>query len=143
VKQTIEENGEIADMPEYTEILHMTVNYYRMIGFSPPWIGYFVKLDGKMVGSAGYKGAPVNNTIEIAYGVFPGHQNKGIGTAICRQLVKLALQTDPQLVVTARTLPENNYSTKILQKSGFILSGTVFDKDDGDVWEWKYEADFF
>ncbi len=35
-------------------------------------------------------------------------------------------------------IEENNFSTRILQKNGFIFSATVNDPEDGDVWEWIY-----
>jgi hypothetical protein len=40
----------------------------------------------------------------------------------------------------ARTLPEENYSTKILRKNGFEWQGIVVDDDDGDVWEWEFKG---
>jgi [ribosomal protein S5]-alanine N-acetyltransferase len=40
----------------------------------------------------------------------------------------------------ARTLMEENYSTRILRKNGFECLGIVNDPDDGDVWEWEYKA---
>ncbi len=139
IKQTIEENQDFANKPACHDALFPTIEYYKIIGFVPPWIGYFAELDGKLVGSAGYKGKPVNNKIEIAYGTFPELQSQGIGTVICRQLVLLAQDTDPNIIITARTLPEENHSTKILQKNGFKLLGIVWDKDDGNVWEWQFE----
>jgi len=35
-------------------------------------------------------------------------------------------------------LPEESYSTRILKKNGFVHLGTIWDDDDGDVWEWEY-----
>ena len=136
-----EENQEFAVIPACKESLIMTLDYYKIIGYVPPWIGYFARLNRELVGSAGYKGQPVDNKIEIAYGTFPEFREKGIGTEICRQLVLLAQRTDPKLIITARTLPEYNYSTKILQRNGFRLLGNVWDKEDGDVWEWLYDKD--
>jgi len=138
IKQTIEENQEFIDIEDGKEGLYMTIEYYETIGFNPPWIGYYTKSNDKLVGSAGYKGQPVNNKIEIAYGTFPSFRGLGIGTEICKELIALALKTDPSLIITARTLPENNHSTKILEKNNFKLLGTIWDKDDGDVWEWEY-----
>ena len=139
IKQTIEENQEFINIENgQEEGLYMTIEYYKAIGFNPPWIGYYAKINDSLVGSAGYKGQPVNNKIEIAYGTFPNFRKQGIGTEICKELVDLALKTDPSLIITARTLPENNYSTKILKKNNFKLVGTVWDKDDGNVWEWVY-----
>ena len=139
IKQTIEENQELINIENgQEEGLYMTIEYYKAIGFNPPWIGYYAKINDSLVGSAGYKGQPVNNKIEIAYGTFSNFRKQGIGTEICKELVDLALKTDPSIIITARTLPENNYSTKILKKNNFKLVGTVWDKDDGNVWEWVY-----
>jgi RimJ/RimL family protein N-acetyltransferase len=77
-----------------------------------------------LVGSAAFKGKPKEGRVEIAYGVFPHYQNQGIGTEICGQLVLLALETDPTVIVTARTLPEENYSTRILRKNNFAFGMT-------------------
>ena len=135
---TMEENHAFAVNPEVQEILTMTVAYYQTIGFNPPWIGYFASFNGELAGSAGYKGKPVNNKIEIAYGTFLKYRVQGIGTLICRELVLLAQRIDPTLIISARTIPEPNYSTRILKKNGFQLQGNVWDKEDGDVWEWVY-----
>lgn len=40
------------------EILPMHVSYYDIIGYTPPWIGYFVEYEGEWVASAGFKGSP-------------------------------------------------------------------------------------
>ncbi len=139
IKETIEENSEVAGNPGCESVIQMTVAYCKKIGFNPPWIGYFAQLDDDVVGSAGFKGKPVNNRIEIAYGTMEEFKNKGIGTAICRELVLLAMAEDPTVIISARTLTEQNFSTKILQKNGFKLFASVWDEEDGEVWEWRYE----
>ena len=139
IKPALEDNPEFVKNPDCRESLYMTIDYYKTIGFYPPWICYYVQVDGKLVGCAGFKGRPLNNRIEIAYGTFPDFRVQGIGTEICKQLVSLALLTDPSIIITARTLPEANYSTKTLGKNGFKLLGDVWDKEDGNVWEWEYE----
>ncbi len=116
----------------------MSVLYYARIGYSIPWIGYYASLDGSLVGTAGFKGRPVDGKVEIAYGTFPSFQKMGVGAAMCKQLVQLARATDPSIKIMARTLMEENYSTRILRKNGFVLQGVVVDADDGEVWEWEY-----
>lgn len=138
IQQRVEENVEFLAIDNCRDIVHMTIDYYNRIGWHPPWIGYLAKLEGEFVGSAGYKGGPRNKKIEIAYGTFPQFRARGIGTEICNQLVSLALKNCPTLTITARTLPENNFSTRILQKNGFKLIGDVWDDEDGNVWEWRY-----
>jgi RimJ/RimL family protein N-acetyltransferase len=120
------------------EILPMHVSYYDAIGYKPPWIGYFVQHEGQWVGSAGFKGAPQNGQVEIAYVTFEAFRNRGLGTKVCQALVELAKATDPELSIRARTLREPNFSTRILEKNNFKLLGTVEDPEDGPVWEWEY-----
>jgi RimJ/RimL family protein N-acetyltransferase len=96
-------------------------------------------LDDQLVAAAAFKGRPVDNKVEIAYGTFDQFQNRGIGTRVADTLVKLALQTAPSVRVTAQTLKEESYSVKILRKNNFVLIGTVMDEDEGEVWEWEYQ----
>ncbi len=139
IKERIGENPEFAENPDCTEALQMTIDHYRVVGFAPPWIGYFAYQDGKIVGMAGFVGKPVDNKIEIAYGTIERFRKTGVGTEICRQLVLLAQKNEQDMIITAHTLPEENYSTKILQKNGFKFYGMAWDKDEGNVWEWLFD----
>jgi ribosomal-protein-alanine N-acetyltransferase len=141
IRETLEENAIFSQNPLCTETLNMCIGFYKKVGFNPPWICYYAEENGELVGSAAFKGKPVNNSVEIAYGTMEDHRQKGVGTKICRQLVEISLSADPLVRITARTLPEQNYSTKILEKNNFILLGMVNDPEDGDVWEWEYRKD--
>lgn len=113
--------------------------YYPVIGFHSPWIGYFIVRENTVVGSCGYKGQPQNGKVEIAYTTFPDYEKQGLATEACRQLVELALKTDSSLTVIAYTLRENNASTRILKRNGFEYTGDAIDEKDGmEVWEWTY-----
>lgn len=126
--------------PECVEILNVFPEFYKKIGYIPPWIGYFATLDGqKIVGCGGYKGKPTEGTIEIAYGTFEEFEGQGIGTSICRQLVELSLRTDPSIRITARTLSDSGASAQILKRNGFMALGPVMDPEDGEVWEWEWQ----
>ena len=138
IKENIEDNKEFESDPLCNETLQMTIDFFNKVGYNVPRIGYYAKLNDTFVGSCAFKGAPKKGIVEIAYGTSEPYRRKGIGTAICKQLVELALKTDPFVKVTARTLPEENFSTKILKKNGFKFSGVVNDAEDGDVWEWIY-----
>ncbi len=127
------------DCQEHVDSLDQSIAFFDRIGYDPPWIGYIAQVNDHLVGVAAYKGKPQNGRVEIAYGTFPANQQQGIGTQIARHLVLLAEQTDPSVTITARTLPEENYSTRILRKNGFIWQGVVHDDEDGDVWEWVYQ----
>lgn len=140
IYQTPEENKVFESNTDCRETLEMTVEFYEKVGYTPPWTGYYVKKDKELVGMAAFKGRPIQGRVEIAYGTMERFRNQGIGAGICRLLVELSLQTDPSISITARTLPEPNYSTRILQKNNFVLLGTVEDPEDGEVWEWIYQG---
>lgn len=135
-----EKNVRFLQNPECVEVLNVYPAFYKKVGFTKPWIGYFVSLYGEeVIGVGGYKGKPANNKIEIAYGVFQNHQGKGVATAICKELVQLSLQTDPTVRITARTLHDGFASQAVLKKNGFECMGTVLDEEDGEVLEWEFK----
>jgi ribosomal-protein-alanine N-acetyltransferase len=139
IKEYLHENQEFIDHPDCSKNLEMCVEFYKKVGYNPPWVCYYVRLDGEFVGGFAFKGKPVNNRVEIAYVVFPQYQHKGIGTRAARTLVELATETDPDVIITARTLPEENFSARILRKNNFRLLGTIVDDEDGKLWEWEYQ----
>ena len=127
--------------PEYASedcrnILKAYREYYPKVGYHKPWIGYFVKRADKIVGTCGFVSPPVANRVEIAYGTFGEFEGQGIATFACGALISLARGTDPTLVITAKTAPEENASTRILKRHGFEYSGIVQDHEIGDAWEW-------
>lgn len=139
IKQLLQDNIDFLDHPDCQESLEMSVQFYARVGYSIPWIGYYARMEGNLVGAGGFKGRPMDGKVEIAYGTFPAFQSKGIGTEICGQLVQLAKSTDPSVRIMARTLMEENHSARILRKNNFEWLGIVNDPDDGDVWEWEYK----
>jgi ribosomal-protein-alanine N-acetyltransferase len=138
IKEHLHQNKQFADHPDCQESIYMCIDFYKKAGFNPPWICYYVRQNDQLVAAAAFKGKPVNNKVEIAYGTFPRFQQQGIGAKIAGILVRLSLKADPSVVITARTLPEENYSAKILRKNNFKLRGTIMDDEDGEVWEWEY-----
>lgn len=140
IKETLDENTELADNPLCKELVPVCIDFYKKVGFTFPWICYFVTQNDELVASAAFKGKPVNGTVEIAYGTFENFRHQGIGAAVCKHLVELSLKTDPSVRITARTLPESNYSARILQKNNFSCLGVIRDPEDGAVWEWEYRA---
>ena len=136
-----EQNGKLLAYPQCIESLDMTCEFYKRVGFYPPWIGYFAGCGDELVGCAAFVGRPIDGTVEIAYATFEKYQRQGFATAICKILVDLALKTDSTLRVTAHTLCEENYSTKVLRRNRFSLVGTINVPEDGDVWEWEYTGD--
>ena len=111
-------------------------DYYPVIGYHLSWVGYFVIKEDKIVGSCGFTGQPKDGQVEIAYWTFKDFEGQGIASFACKELVTIAHQIDPSLTITAKTAPENNASTKILQNNGFTFTEIVQDHEIGDAWLW-------
>ncbi|RAV99460.1 GNAT family N-acetyltransferase [Pseudochryseolinea flava] len=138
IKENLEDNIDFIDHPDCQDTLEMSVKFFKNIGYHFPWVGYYAQKDRVLIGTGAFKGRPLFGKIEIAYGIFPQYRRMGYGTEICGRLLEIATRTDPSVLITARTLPAENFSTKILRKNNFHFSGTVIDPDDGEVWEWEY-----
>ena len=123
IHEHLEENEDFIKHPDCQDSLYMSIDFFKKIGYTVPWIGYYAAIDYVLVGCAAFKGKPVNGKVEIAYGTFPQHQNKGVATEICRLLLQLSLKTDVTIRITARTVAEENYSTKVLRKNGLDGNG--------------------
>ena len=114
----------------------MWEDYYPVIGFNLPWVGYFVKRNNRIVGCCAFTGQPKDNRVEVSYWTFKEFEGQGVSTFSCRSLIQIAQKENPSLIITAKTAPEDNASTKILQRNGFVYSGVVQDHEIGDAWEW-------
>jgi len=123
---------------ELREWLKGWEDYFPIIGIHPPWIGYWILEGDVIIGSVAFKGPPVDNRVEIAYGILTPYQGKGFAKAACRYAVELAQKTDPNLVITATTAPYDNPSTSVLRANGFEYTRVVQDHDIGDAWEFVW-----
>ena len=101
-----------------------------------PWVGYFVLRENQIVGCCGFTGQPKDGNVEIAYYTFKEFEGQGISSFSCKELILIANQSDPTVIITAKTAPESNASTKILNNFGFRFSGIVQDEEIGDAWLW-------
>ncbi len=141
----INENGNLSESVAvddfFNDVIEATVAHYKQVNFVTPWIGYVGVERNEPVGVCGFKGPPNDERVEIAYGTAPGHEGKGIATALAAELVEIAQTTAKGLTIVAQTLPEENASTSILKKIGFSKTGTVEHPDDGLVWEWELRPD--
>jgi RimJ/RimL family protein N-acetyltransferase len=119
------------------EVISATIDLYKNKGFDMPWVGYLVLDSNVIVGAAGFNGKPENNGIEISYYTFQEYEGKGYATLACKELIKIAKLQNPGLVFYAKTAPEENASTRILRKNGFIYQKVVQDHEIGDAWLWE------
>lgn len=123
---------------ECQQLLSIYESFYVEIGFNLPWVGYFVIDQDQIVGSCGFVGQPIDGKVEIAYWTFKDFEGQGIASFACKELVSLTYQTNPGLIITAKTAPEHNASTKILEKNNFQFTKIVQDHEIGDAWLWTH-----
>jgi [ribosomal protein S5]-alanine N-acetyltransferase len=112
-----EDDGWADDFPARGDLAAM-----QMARFSPasagPWFGsYLILVDNVVSGTIGFKGAPVDNRVEIGYGVVPSRQGRGVATMAITQL--LALIAGLALEVRAETNSSNAPSQSVLSHAGF------------------------
>lgn len=130
---------EIFDSPECQKLLEIYDEYYPKNGFNPPWVGYLIIKENKIVGSCGFTGKPIDGKVEIAYWTFKEYEGLGIASFACKELISIAKKENPKITLTAKTAPLVNASTRILEKNGFTFSRIVQDEEIGDAWLWTLE----
>lgn len=136
IELNIDKLQEIYSSADCQMLLNVYDEYYPKIGYNLPWVGYFVVRDGHIVGSCGFTGQPTDGKVEIAYWTFKEFEGQGIASFACKTLVEISQETDPTIIVTAKTKPEHNASTKILANNGFSFREIVQDHEIGDAWFW-------
>lgn len=119
------------------ELLRMYKEYYPKVGFQIPWVGYLILDKDRTVGTCGFTMAPANGQVEIAYWTFPENEGKGIASWACNALIHIAEKENLSLRIVAKTAPEKNASTHILEKNGFVFQQVVQDAEIGDAWLWE------
>ena len=122
------------------QLLNMYDDFYPQTGFNPPWVGYFVVKQNRVVGSCSFVGQPQNGKVEVAYWTFKEFEGQGVASFACKQLVSIASQADPGVTITAKTAPEHNASTRILENNNFAFTRIVQDEEIGDAWLWTYKG---
>ncbi len=137
IKADVDETSELYASPDCQQIIEAMKAYYPTIGFHLPWVGYFVFKGNQVVGAGGFTGRPKAGIVEIAYGTFKNFEGQGIASFTCRELIRIAKKSDPEIGIIAKTRPEENASTKILRKNGFVYKEIVQDHEIGDAWLWQ------
>jgi RimJ/RimL family protein N-acetyltransferase len=104
------------------------------------WYLYYLVLeDGRpeareAVGIVGYKGPPADGTVEVGYGVLPGHRRRGYAAEAVAALVERAFSFPGVERVAAETYPHLVPSIGVMEKNGFTFAGAG--SDEGTI---RYE----
>ena len=76
-----------------------------------------------LLGSAGFKGIPVNGLVEIGYSMLEEHQRNGYCTEAVRALIGWAFHHSDVTIVIAHTFPELLPSIRVMEKCGLVFAG--------------------
>lgn len=138
LQQNEDKKNDLFKSAECQTLLQIYDDYYPKIGFNLPWVAYLIIEENQVVGSCSFTGKPNDNKVEIAYWTFKEFEGQGVASFACKELIKIAQNADPKIIITAKTSPEHNGSTKILEKNNFVFTGIVQDEEIGDAWLWIF-----
>ena len=81
--------------------------------------------DGTHIGELCFKGVDESGSTEIGYGIAENYQNCGYATEAVCAVVDWALSQNTVNCVTAEVDGDNIASVRVLEKSGFELTGKI------------------
>ncbi|MCW2839966.1 MAG: hypothetical protein JWR55_1449 [Aeromicrobium sp.] len=91
-----------------------------------PWLMQAVVLGGdRVIGNAGFKGAPASGVLELGYSIDPAHRRAGHASAVVDLLVGRARNEPTVDRVIARIDPTNAASVGVVTKAGFTADGDL------------------
>jgi RimJ/RimL family protein N-acetyltransferase len=89
-----------------------------------PWLMHAVVLGSdRVIGNAGFKGAPVSGVLELGYSIDPEHRRAGHASAVVDLLLDRARSEPTVDRVIARIDPANVASVGVVTKRGFTANG--------------------
>ena len=107
----------------YTEMLEGCLRHPDQWEWYAMWM---IELrDGTHIGDLCFKGLGTNGIAEIGYGILEEYQGQGYATEAVGAAVDWALQQPDVARVEAETEPGNRASQRVLEKCGFLPTGTV------------------
>ena len=107
----------------YREMLQGSLDHPDQREWYAVWT---IKLkDGSKVGDLCFKGLNDDGSAEIGYGILTEYQGRGYATEAVEAAVSWALRRPNVTRVEAETEPGNKASQRVLEKCGFVPTGTV------------------
>ncbi len=93
--------------------------------------------DGTHVGDLSFKGFNKDGSVEIGYGTLDAYQGQGYAAEAVAAAVNWALAQPGVTRVEAETEPDNRASQRVLEKCGFLPTGTVGEEGPRFVYKGK------
>ena len=116
----------------YTEMLDGCLKHPDQWAWYAIWM--IERKDSTHVGELCFKGLGDDGSVEIGYGISEDCQGRGYATEAVMAAAQWALEQDAVKCVTAEVERENIASIRVLEKSGFTLSGRM--GEEGPIY-WK------
>ena len=92
----------------------------------------------EVVGMTSFTKREADGRYEIGYGIAPAHEGRGVMTAAIAALLPI-LRADRHHGLTAATSVDNPGSQRVLEKNGFVSTGTRDDPEDGPLNLWAID----
>ena len=107
----------------YTEMLEGCLQHPEHWNWYAMWM---IELqNGTHIGDLCFKGLADDGMVEIGYGILEEYQNRGYATEAVDAAAVWALKQPAVSRVEAETDPGNQVSRRVLEKCGFIPTGTT------------------
>ena len=121
----VDEPGVLTHVREITQRVHAE-------GCTGAWM---IVAGDEVVGLCGYHDTPRNGETEIGYSIAASRRRRGHATRALQAMVAEAVG-EGLVLLTAETSIANHASNRVLEKNGFVRTGTRVDANDGEVLTW-------
>jgi len=101
-------------------------------------VAWLVSEGGQVVAMISFTRREADGRYEIGYGVAPAHQGQGVMTRALAVLLPL-LAAQGHHGLTVGTSVDNPASQRVLEKNGFVRTGTRDDPEDGALITWAID----
>src|SRR5689334_7149205 len=123
------------DSPEMLRVLRAMSARLRDARCEGSWL---IVAGDEVVGLCGYKLPPSEDGKgEIGYGIARGRHGNGYASHAVRAMLEQARNDASISTVTAATATANLVSQQVLERNGFVRTGTSYDPDDGELIWWR------
>jgi RimJ/RimL family protein N-acetyltransferase len=122
--------------PEIVAMLREVTAEVAKTSASP--VAWLIAEGGEVIGMVSFTRAHGDGRYELGYGVAPAHEGRGITTRALALLLETA-RTDGRSRLTAETSVDNPGSQRVLEKNGFVRTGTRDDPEDGPLICWSID----
>jgi len=125
MKKIISTESDAALKAAYAEMLDGCLKNPEQRIWYALWLLELNDGSGSIVGSLSFKGLDKSGVAEIGYGMKPEFEGKGLMTEAVSAVVDWALEQPGVMAVEAETEPDNIASRRVLEKAGFVPTGTI------------------